>query len=119
MLQNGRRYLPARCSICTNFIWFRPIILKEPSGAPEPLQQWTLCRLCHGALLAELRRSSVRSPSRLRISIGLVAAERSPSSYHLNKERTLQREFTWLMWLLTLFALLHLVILLILLAVPK
>jgi hypothetical protein len=117
--QNGCRYMPIRCSICTSFIWFRPIVLKEPLGAPEPLQQWTLCKPCHIALLGEMRRSSIRSPSRLRISIGLVAAERSPTSYHLSRERALQREFAWLMWLLTLFALLHLVILLILLVIPK
>ena len=112
-------YKLIRCSICTSFTWFRPIVLKEPIGAPEPLQEWILCKPCHGALLMEMHRSPIRSPAHLRISIGLVAAERSPTSYNLSRQRAFQREFAWLMWLLTLFALLHLAILLILLAVPK
>jgi hypothetical protein len=117
--QSRHWYIPIRCSICTNFIWYRPIVLKDPIGAPEPLQQWTLCKPCHGALLIQMRRSPLRSPAHLRISIGLVAAERSPTAYNLSRERAFQREFAWLMWLLTLFALLHLAILLILLVAPK
>jgi hypothetical protein len=117
--QSRRWYKLIRCSICTSFIWCSPIVLKDPIGAPEPLQEWILCKPCHGALLMEMHRSPIRSPAHLRISIGLVAAERSPTSYNLSKERAFQREFAWLMWLLTLFALLHLVILLVLLVVPN
>ncbi len=117
--QRGRWYKPVRCSICTSFIWFHPIAHKEPVEAPEPRYEWVLCKPCHKALLVEMRRSSIRSPARLRIAMGLVAAERSPKTYHMREQREFQREFTWFVWLLVLFALLHLFILVILLAVPK
>jgi hypothetical protein len=71
----------------------------------------------------EMSRSTIRSSMRLRIAIGLVAAERSPKAYHMHRhpgeQWEFQREFTWFVWLLVLFGLLHLVILVILLAVPK
>jgi hypothetical protein len=121
--RRGRWYKPIRCSICTSFTWFHPIALKEPVGAPEPRQEWVLCKPCHEALLVEMRRSSIRSPVRLRIAIGLVAAERSPSVYnmstHIREQQEFQREFAWVMRLLILFTLFHLVIFVILLAVPK
>ena len=117
--QRGRWYKPVRCSICTSFIWFHPIAHKEPVEAPEPRYEWVLCKPCHEALLVEMRRSSIRSPARLRIAMGLVAAERSPKTYRMREPREFQREFAWFVWLLVLFALLHVAILVILLAVPK
>jgi hypothetical protein len=121
--QRERWYKRMRCSICMSFVWFRRIVLKEPEDAPEPRQEWVLCQRCHEALLAEMRRSSIRSPARLRIAMGLVAAERSPSAYSANasirEQRAFQREFSWIMWLLALFTLLHVVILIILFSVPK
>ena len=119
----GRWYKPVRCSICTSLIWFQPITHKEPVEAPEPRHEWVLCKQCHEALLVEMRRSSVRSPVRLRIAMGLVAAERSPKAYttstHTREQQEFQREFAWFKWLVILFALLHLVILVIIWTVPK
>ena len=120
--QGGRWYKPIRCSICTSFIWFRPTALKEPDGAPEPRYEWVLCKLCHEALLVEMSRSSIRSPVRLRIAVGLVAAERSPKAYMstpIREQQVFQREFAWFVWLLVLFAIFHLVIFVILWAVPR
>jgi hypothetical protein len=121
--QRGRWYKPLRCSVCTGLIWFHPIALKEPDGAPEPRQEWVLCKSCHAALLVEMRRSSIRSPTRLRIAMGIVASERSPKAYHVHRhpgeQWEFQREFAWFVRLLILFGLFHLVILVILLAVPK
>jgi hypothetical protein len=121
--QKKRWYKPVRCSICTSWVWFRPVELKELVGGPEPLRKWVLCKPCHEAILAEMRRSPLRSPARLRVAIGLVAAERSPGAYgsktHIREQQAFQREFAWAMWLVALFALFHVVILFILLAVPK
>jgi hypothetical protein len=118
-----RWYKPIRCSICMSFIWLHPIALKEPAEAPEPRQEWVLCKSCHTEVLMEMHRSSIRSSARLRISVGLVASERSPKAYHMDtyihEQQEFQREFAWVMRLLILFALLHAVILVILLAVPK
>lgn len=117
---------PIRCSICTSLIWLRYHVLKEPSEAPEPRHEWTLCQPCHSALLAEMRRSPIRSSVRLRVAVGLVAAERSPGAYtnssvgaSMHEQQEFQREFAWAIRLLILFALWHLVILIILFAVPK
>lgn len=71
----------------------------------------------------EVQRASLPSPARLRIAMGLVAAERSPSAYQVSspvrEQQTFRREFTWAIWLMVLFTLLHLVIFIILLAVPR
>ena len=120
--QRGRWYKPIRCSICTSFIWFYPIVLKEPVEAPEPRFEWVLCKPCHKALLVEMRRSSIRSPMRLRIAMGLVAAERSPKAYtgtRMSEHQVFQREFTWFVWAMVLFALFHVVIFVILWSVPR
>ncbi len=121
--QGGRWYKPIRCSICTSVVWFHQVALKEPVGAPEPRHEWVLCKPCHQALLVEMRRSSIRSPVRLRIAMGLVAAERSPKAYTMGtairEQQQFEREFAWVTWFLILFALFHLVIFVILLAVPR
>lgn len=119
--QKARWYKVSRCSICTNFIWLRPIVLKDPVEAPEPRGKWVLCRSCYEALLVEMRRSSmsIHSPNRLRVAMGLVAAERSPRVYNVNAQQTFQREFMWGMWLIILFALMHAVIFVIILTVAR
>jgi hypothetical protein len=111
--------IPRRCAICTNLIWFRPRTHKEPPDAPEPRYEWLLCKACDAALLVEMRRSSILSPSRLRIAIGLVAAERSPTAYTISPSVRIQREFAWLVRFLIFIALLHLVFFAILFTVPK
>lgn len=55
--------------------------MTEPVGVPEPRLSWTLCKQCHQALLQEMERSPVLSPLRLRIAIGIIAAERWPHAY--------------------------------------
>src|SRR5450755_1067026 len=86
-------FKPNSCSICTSFILFHPITLKEPVEAPEPRQEWVLCKPCHEALLEEMNCSSIRSPMRLRIAIGLVAAERSPNAYTISTSVHEQQDF--------------------------
>ena len=113
-----RWYKPIRCSICMSFIWFHLYTLKEVAEAPEPHQEWVLCKPCHKALQEEMRRSSIRSPVRLRIAMGLVAAERSPKAY-ISEQRAFEREFAWLVWALILFTLFHAVIFIIVFAAPR
>lgn len=115
-------FTPVRCSICTSLIWFASILLIEPPEAPEPHHQWMLCKPCHEALLVELSRSTIRSPLRLRVAVGLVASERFPHSTVSTRGREqseFQREFTWVIRLMVLFALLHLIIFVIIFAIPK
>lgn len=110
---------PIRCSICTGSTWFHPIAFREPVGVPEPRREWVLCKSCHEALLVEMGRSPVRSPMRLRIAMGLVAAERSPEAYNTNSHVREQRMLVWIMSLLFLFGLLHLVLFVVLFAAAK
>jgi hypothetical protein len=91
-------------------IWLHPIALQEPPGAPEPHRAWVLCRHCHEVLLTQLRLSPVRSPLRLRIALGLVAAERSPKAYSVNSHRRDQRRFIAIAWVLLLAMVLHLAV---------
>jgi hypothetical protein len=83
----------------------------EPEGVPDQRRQWTLCSPCHQALLEEMRHSPVRSPLRLRIAMGLVAAERSPKARHLSYRAMNDR--TWIVvlaWGFGIAMLLHLML---------
>jgi len=121
--QFGRRLKPFRCSICTRFNLFDPISHTEPVDAPEPRFEWILCKSCDEALLNELSRSTIRSSLRLRIAMGLVAAERSPNAYPVHskahEQLEFEREFAWFVWAIVLFGLLHVAIFAILLALPR
>lgn len=105
-----RWYKPIHCAVCTSSIWFSPLVLKEPIGAPEPRRTWHLCKSCHEALLIELRRSPIRSSLRLRIALGLIAAERSPTAYGFSTRRRDQRRIISIAVILFLAMLLHLAI---------
>ena len=76
-----KKRLAAYCSICNNRIWFSPIRIREPEGVPQPRLAWILCKECHGDLLDEVQRSPIRTPFRLRIAVGIVAAERWPHGH--------------------------------------
>jgi len=100
-----------RCSICTRHIWFNPAYLIEPLGVPEPRQSWTLCKRCHTLLLAEMERSPVLSPLRLRIAMGIIASDRSPYVYApTHKPLTDRNWIVIIAWLFGIAMLLHLVL---------
>ena len=110
-LRRARKRASVRCSICARRIWFNAMHLMEPVGVPEPRQSWTLCKRCHELLLAEMHRSPVRSPLRLRIAMGIVAAERSPYVYAPTHKPFSDR--TWIVvmaWGFGIAMLLHLVL---------
>src|SRR5215831_3725459 len=112
--QRGLWYRPIRCSICTHIIFFSSVSLPEPIDAPEPRQEWILCNACYKALLLEMRRSVIRSSIRLRVAMGLVAAERSPKAYLMKnqtrEQREFERQFAVFVWAIVLFGLLHVAI---------
>jgi hypothetical protein len=100
-----------RCSICKRRAWMNITHVEEPPGVPEPRQSWMLCRRCNAALLSEMERSPVLSPLRLRIAMGLVAAERSPDAYAPTRRPFDDR--TWILvmaWGFGIAMLLHLVL---------
>ncbi|HYB02554.1 MAG TPA: hypothetical protein VED37_20175 [Ktedonobacteraceae bacterium] len=100
-----------RCSICESRLWHNLIPLKEPEGVPAPRQEWMLCKRCHEELLNQLRLSPVRTPLRLRIAIGLVAAERSPYAYAPKRKPLTDRSWIIIMaWGFGIAMLLHLIL---------
>lgn len=100
-----------RCSICRRHTRFSTTLLTEPAGVPEPRQTWTLCKRCHAALQIEMYRSPVLSPLRLRIAIGIVAAERSPDAYAPTRKPFNDHTLILVMaWGFVAFMLLHLVL---------
>ncbi len=100
-----------RCSICESRLRHNFISLREPEGVPSPRQEWTLCKRCHEELLEQLRISPVRTPLRLRIAIGLVAAERSPYTYAPTRKPLSDRSWIIIMaWGFGIAMLLHLIL---------
>ena len=106
--QVGKR-ASVRCSICTRRTWSNATHLIEPLGVPEPRQSWTLCKRCSELLLIEMERSPVLSPLRLRIAIGIVAADRSPFVYAPTHKPLSERNWIVIIaWLFGIAMLLHL-----------
>jgi hypothetical protein len=121
--QNSRRpkkRTRLECSVCTSHIWFDAIPLVEPEGVPEPRRSWTLCKSCHRALLTEMRRSPIRSPLRLRIAMGLVAAERAPLAYpRSNSYMNDKRWIVVLAWGFGIAMVLHLVLIVMIASIAR
>jgi hypothetical protein len=108
-----------RCAICRKRIWAGALTLQDPAEAPEPQQSWVLCKPCHAAVLAELERSPLRSPMRMRVAVGLVAAERWPRAVRADGEREDRVWIAFLYWGFLGAMLLHLVIIVLLAQLTK
>ena len=108
--QSQKRVI-SRCSICERRTWYHSISLIEPEGVPDPRQEWTLCKRCHQELLVQFRLSPIRTPLRLRIAIGLVAAERSPYTYAPTRRPLSDRSWILIMaWGFGIAMILHLIL---------
>ncbi|HEX9055970.1 MAG TPA: hypothetical protein VF818_00420 [Ktedonobacterales bacterium] len=90
-----------RCSICTRRLRQHIAFLDETGDVPEPRQSWVFCAECDAAVRAELDRSPVTGPLRLRIAVGVVAAERSPHA--VRRTRVGLRDDTLLMVMFWVF----------------
>src|SRR6266705_7117455 len=118
--RKAKKRTSEHCSICTSRIWFNAVPLMEPEGAPEPRRSWVLCNDCYQALLIEMRRSPVRSPLRLRIAVGLVAAERWPQSH--SSYRPVLNDRKWILfiaWGFVVDMLFHLVLIVMIAAIAR
>jgi hypothetical protein len=79
--KHATRKRMASCAICTCRIWRHPVHVVEPENVPLTRLSWALCQRCYQVLQAELLRSSLQSPLRLRIAMGMVASEYWPHAY--------------------------------------
>ena len=115
-LQRNKSHRPRkcsviRCSICERRMWHNFIPLIEPEDVPPPRQEWTLCKRCHEELLVQLRLSPVRTSLRLRIAMGLVAAERSPYAYAPTRKPLTDRSWIIILaWGFGIAMILHLIL---------
>jgi hypothetical protein len=111
-LRGDGKHAIVRCSICRRRTRLNTTYLhKEPPGVPEPRLSWALCKRCHAALQVEMERSPVLSPLRLRIAMGIVAADRSPDAYAPTRKPITDR--TWIVimaWGFAIAMVLHLVL---------
>jgi hypothetical protein len=100
-----------RCSICAARLRSEIAYLDETGNVPEPRRSWVLCSTCDASVRAELARSPVEGPLRVRIAVGLVAAERAPNA--LRSPRTALDDGAWLsvlFWGFGLVMILHLLV---------
>ncbi len=70
------------CAICLRRTSGGMFMLQEGLELAVPRQSWLLCWACTVAVIAELERSTLRTPLRIRIAVGIVAAERGLRSRH-------------------------------------
>ena len=100
---------PTRCAICRRRLGNSIHFLEETGAVPEPRQSWALCDSCNGAVREQMRQSPLRSDLRLRVAIGLLATERTPSARRARfGELSDQRWEALLFWAFLLFMLAHL-----------
>jgi hypothetical protein len=69
-----------RCAICARRLGQTLTYVEETGDVPEPRQSWLLCAACNAAVHEQMAQSPIRSPLRLRVAVGLVAAERTPEA---------------------------------------
>jgi hypothetical protein len=102
---------PPRCDICDQRTGRDVAFLDETGEVLESRRSWMLCPECNAAVNAELARSPVVTPLRVRVAVGIVAAERSPHA--VRKVRTGFGEDAWLPFLFWTFGIamvLHLIV---------
>ena len=75
--------------------------LDETGDVPEPRQSWVFCADCDAAVRTELERSPVQGPLRIRVAVGIVAAERSPQA--IRRTRAGLRDDGWLHFMFWVF----------------
>jgi hypothetical protein len=71
---------PLRCSICARKLGQTLRFIEETNETPEPRQSWLLCADCDDAVHDQIERAPIRSPMRIRVAVGMVAAERTPAA---------------------------------------
>ena len=106
-----------RCDICERRLGKTLHYLEETGDVEDERRSWTLCDDCNAAVRAQMSGSTVRGPLRLRVAVGLVAAERTPAARRANWGQMTDRRWEHvLFWSFFLFMLAHLAFLVILAA---
>jgi hypothetical protein len=72
------------CDICQRRLGKDLFFVEETGDVPDGKRSWVLCAECDAAVHAQLEVSPVQTPLRLRVAVGLVAAERTPEARRTN-----------------------------------
>lgn len=106
---------PTRCAICQRRLGSSIHFLEETGDVPAPRQSWALCDACNDAVRAQMRAAPIQGDLRLRVAVGLVAAERTPDARRANfGQLSDQRWESLLFWTFLLFMLAHLALIVVL-----
>ena len=99
------------CDICARRLGKNIFFVEETGDVPDERRSWTLCEECHTAVRERLETSPVRTPLRLRVAVGLVAAERTPEARRSNfGQLTDESWFKVFFWLFPITMIVHLLI---------
>ena len=102
---------PRRCSICKRRLGQWMFFVEETGDVPDPRGSWVLCAACNEAVHIQMELSPVQSPVKLRVAVGLVAAERTPEArrarFGMLTDESWVKVF---LWLLPITMLIHLAI---------
>jgi hypothetical protein len=102
------------CSICERRLRGDIRYVEETGDVPEPKRSWVLCATCDEAVHVQLDQSPVRTPVRLRVAVGLVAAERSPDARRTDFGQMTDEGWAKLfLWLFPITMLVHLAVIVI------
>ncbi|MGH2514504.1 MAG: hypothetical protein ACRDHP_02510 [Ktedonobacterales bacterium] len=108
---SGARTEALRCDICNHRLGGTVSYLEETGDVPDPRQSWVLCTECNGAVHEQMERAPVRSPLRLRVAIGIVSTERTPTARRAHLGQL--SDTSWMklfFWLFLITMLVHLAI---------
>ncbi len=111
---------PTRCAICQRRLGGSIHFLEETGAVPEPRQSWALCGACNDAVRERIRQSPMRGDLRLRVAVGLVAAERTPTARRTRLGELSDRRWEALLFWAFLLAMLgHLVLIVVVASIAK
>jgi hypothetical protein len=111
---------PRRCSICRRRLGRMLFFIEETGDVPEPRGAWVLCERCNEAVHVQMEQSPVRSPLRLRVAVGVVAAERTPEARRAKFGQL--TDDSWIkvfLWLLPITMLIHLAIIVLIAGITR
>jgi len=99
------------CSICGHRLGRNIHYVEETGDVPEPKLSWVLCASCDEAVHAQVDHSPLQTPVRLRVAVGLVAAERMPAARRANFGQMTDEGWAKLfLWLFPITMLVHLAV---------
>jgi hypothetical protein len=107
----GTKAAHLTCDICRRRLGKNIFFVEETGDVPDEKRAWTLCDECNDAVHAQLVDSPVRTPLRLRVAVGLVAAERTPEARRSNFGQLTDESWVKVfLWLFPITMIIHLLV---------